>query len=29
VNGEVVYSKLQVGSFPDERAVIKDIGNKL
>jgi len=29
VGGEKVYSKLETGRFPGERALIKDIGPKL
>lgn len=29
VNGDSVYSKLQQGTFPDERAIITQIGDRL
>jgi len=29
VNGDAVYSKLQTGTFPDERAMITQVGAKL
>lgn len=29
VDGENVYSKLQTGRFPDERALIQEIGAKV
>jgi selenoprotein W-related protein len=29
VGDEKVYSKLETGTFPSERAVVADIGNKL
>jgi selenoprotein W-related protein len=28
-NGELVYSKLQTGKFPDERALVETIGSRL
>jgi len=29
VNGELVYSKLKTGTFPDEQAMIDVVGNRL
>ena len=29
VDGELLYSKLQTGQFPDEAAIVKLIGEKL
>jgi selenoprotein W-related protein len=29
VNGELVYSKLQTGKFPDEQAMIDTVGKRL
>jgi selenoprotein W-related protein len=29
VNGELLYSKLQTGKFPDERALIETVGSRL
>ncbi|MHB1294959.1 MAG: Rdx family protein [Anaerolineae bacterium] len=29
VNGDKVYSKLETGSFPDERALVRELGGKL
>ncbi len=29
VNGELIYSKLQTGRFPDEKAMIDAVGKKL
>jgi selenoprotein W-related protein len=28
-NGELVYSKLQTGKFPDEEALVAEIGKRL
>jgi len=28
-DGEAVYSKLQTGQFPDEDAIVKEIGKRL
>jgi selenoprotein W-related protein len=28
-NGELVYSKLQTGKFPDEKAMVETIGSRL
>ncbi|MBC8872922.1 MAG: Rdx family protein [Planctomycetes bacterium] len=28
-DGEVVYSKLQTGQFPDEATIVKEIGKRL
>ena len=29
VNGELVYSKLKTGQFPDEKAMVQAVGKKL
>lgn len=29
VDGQKVYSKLETGRFPDEKALIKELGSKL
>lgn len=29
VDGNLVYSKLQEGRFPDERVIVREIGDKL
>lgn len=29
VNGELIYSKLQTGQFPDEEAMVAEIGKRL
>lgn len=29
VNGELVYSKLKTGEFPDEDAMLKELGKRL
>ena len=29
VNGELIYSKLKTGKFPDEQAVLDDVGARL
>jgi selenoprotein W-related protein len=29
VNGELVYSKLKTGEFPDEQAMVKTVGARL
>jgi selenoprotein W-related protein len=29
VNGELIYSKLKTGQFPDEKAVIDQVATKL
>lgn len=29
VNGELVYSKLQTGKFPDEQAIVDVVGTRL
>jgi len=29
VDGELVYSKLATGQFPDEKAIVKEIGKRL
>jgi len=29
VNGELIYSKLQTGRFPDEKAMVEAVGKKL
>jgi selenoprotein W-related protein len=29
VNGELIYSKLQTGAFPDERTMIEAVGKRL
>jgi selenoprotein W-related protein len=29
VNGELIYSKLQTGQFPDERAMVEAVGKRL
>lgn len=29
VNGELLYSKLQTGQFPDEQAMLEAVGKKL
>ena len=29
VGGEIVYSKLETGRFPGERALVREIGSKL
>jgi selenoprotein W-related protein len=29
VNGELIYSKLQTGRFPDEKAMIEAVGKRL
>jgi selenoprotein W-related protein len=28
-NGELIYSKLQTGQFPDEETILKEIGKRL
>lgn len=29
VNGELIYSKLQTGQFPDELAIVQTVGDRL
>lgn len=29
VNGELIYSKLQTGEFPDEDALVAEVGKRL
>jgi selenoprotein W-related protein len=29
VGGELIYSKLKTGQFPDEKAIIDTVGNRL
>lgn len=29
VNGELIYSKLKTGKFPDEQAIVDAVGNRL
>ena len=29
VNGDLIYSKLKTGSFPDEQAIVDAVGNRL
>jgi selenoprotein W-related protein len=29
VNGELIYSKLKTGSFPDEDAILSEVGGRL
>jgi selenoprotein W-related protein len=29
VNGDLIYSKLKNGQFPDEQAIVKEIGARL
>jgi selenoprotein W-related protein len=29
IDGELVYSKLQTGQFPDEQSMVREVGNRL
>jgi selenoprotein W-related protein len=29
VNGELIYSKLKTGRFPDEKAILDEVGKRL
>jgi selenoprotein W-related protein len=29
VNGELIYSKLKTGEFPNEQAIVEDVGERL